>query len=179
MMEVEWGSETDTGRVRANNEDSLLVRGAQCFAVLCDGMGGHRAGEVASGLAVASFAAGFTATISRECGANGGTVAAGSDLTPDPSSTVRHALFEAARTANSAVYAKGQSAIDFRGMGCTLVALHLDAGRVSFLTVGDSRLYLLRGGKLLQISEDHTRLRMLEKMGVTLEAIDVRRIRGC
>ncbi len=178
MMEIEWGSESDTGRVRANNEDSILIRGGLGLAVLCDGMGGHRAGEVASSLAVESLAASFEASIRQEGGADGAM--GGAPVSPGrvPVSPAERALLDAARTANSAVYAKAQSSAEYGGMGCTLVALHLGAGRASFVTVGDSRLYLLRGGKLMQISEDHTRLRMLERMGVNLDSIDARRIRG-
>ena len=178
MMEIEWGSESDTGRIRANNEDSVLIPAGLNLAVLCDGMGGHRAGEVASSLAVESLAASFKASIRQERDAAGPTDGALVSPGRGPDSPVRRALFEAAGAANSAVYAKAQSSADYSGMGCTLVALHLDAGLASFVTVGDSRLYLLRGGKLFQISEDHTRLRMLERMGVSIDSIDARRIRG-
>jgi PPM family protein phosphatase len=177
MMEVEWGSESDTGRVRSNNEDSILIRDGVGLAVLCDGMGGHRAGEVASSLAVEVLAASFEASIRPE-GGGGQTSGVPASSDRGPESPVGRALFEAAGAANFAVYEKARSSLDCAGMGCTLVALHLDDGRATFVTVGDSRLYLLRGGRLFQISEDHTRLRMLQRMGVSIDSTDARRIRG-
>lgn len=178
MSDVEWGSASDTGRVRSNNEDASLIREDLGLAVLCDGMGGHRAGEVASRIAVETFASTFEAVLRQAAAASGeGDIAETGGKCQD-SPPGEQALLEAARAANWAVYAKAQSSPDFAGMGCTLVALHLKEDCASFVTVGDSRLYLLRGGTLSQISDDHTRLRMLERMGVSLESIDARRIRG-
>jgi PPM family protein phosphatase len=177
-MQIDWGSATHTGRVRENNEDSLLVRAELGLAVLCDGMGGHRAGEVASRLAVLAFAAGFEEAVMRSGAAAGGP-APSSDAAEDSAATLaREVMLAAARKANEAVFAESMSTLEHRGMGCTLVALCLRDGGVSFASVGDSRLYLLRGGTLFQVSEDHTRLRMLERMGVHLDSIESKRIRG-
>jgi protein phosphatase len=133
---LRWGAATDVGRNRANNEDSSLVTDS-LFAV-ADGMGGHRAGEVASQIAVAALRAGFD------------------EATTD-------GLREAVRHANEAVYSQGMSDPDLRGMGTTLVAVAVvdtevdgDGEQIAFANVGDSRIYLLRDGELEQLTDDHT-----------------------
>ncbi|MBM3286209.1 MAG: serine/threonine-protein phosphatase [Candidatus Eisenbacteria bacterium] len=164
-MRVEWAFGTDPGRVRTNNEDSVLALPEKGLAILCDGMGGHRAGETASQIAVETFIAAFE---------EGRASAAQPGTDSDP----LQAMITAAREANRAVNAKARAETDFYGMGCTLVALHLGEGEARFVTVGDSRLYLFRDGELHQVSEDHTRLRMLEQMGIDLDPAEARQVHG-
>jgi PPM family protein phosphatase len=164
-MQIEWTWRTDTGRVRSENEDSILVQADGSFAVLCDGMGGHQAGEVASRVAVASFTDALTRKSSRS----------------EPESLeipIVRRLVAAARAANEAVHLQAQGDAAFKGMGCTLVALVLRGGLAHFVSVGDSRLYLLRANTLRQITEDHTRIRMLQKMGIPLRSIDSVQLKG-
>jgi len=131
VLEFRWGAATDVGRVRTNNEDSLITSD-HLFAV-ADGMGGHQGGEVASDLAVHTLEAMFT----------------------EPTT---EGLLEAARSANDAVLERASTDSDLHGMGTTLVAIAPMDGHegVVWVNVGDSRLYLLRGGDLTQISEDHS-----------------------
>ncbi len=166
-MRVDWVSRSDKGRVRQQNEDSLFSRPDSEFAILCDGMGGHLAGEVASRIAVESF-----------CQAMGGG--------PDPSRRPAGSpvpdeveiLVASAAFANETVHTASMADARHKGMGCTLVALRLREGRATFVSIGDSRLYLLRDGVIGQITEDHTRIRMLRKMGVRLSPASEMQIKG-
>jgi len=167
-MQIDWISRTDTGRVRPHNEDSILLRPDRGFAVLCDGMGGHAAGEVASRIAVETFA-----RLVQDNAAGSPSLPAGG-APPEAMP-----LVAAAWGANEAVFVRSQAEAEYRGMGCTLVALMLrEDGLAAFTGIGDSRLYLLRGGALRQITEDHTRIQMLQRMGVPLRRIDELQLKG-
>jgi protein phosphatase len=143
VTRLRWGSATDVGRVRQNNEDCLLIA-SPLFAV-ADGMGGHAAGEVASGIAVETLGTGFDANRS----------AAG--------------LADAVRAANRAVWERAQQQSDLRGMGTTLTAVALvdDDGHdvLAVVNVGDSRAYRLQGGDLEQLTEDHSLVEELVRTG--------------
>jgi PPM family protein phosphatase len=150
--DVTFAVQTDVGRQRDHNEDNYLVDKKLGLYVVCDGMGGHAAGEVASALAVRSF--------HEEAKKNAGFVQdylAGK--TGGEKVTRRHVLQmleSAIDRASSRVHAEAQKDPDKRGMGTTLVAI-LVAGNQAFVVwVGDSRIYLLREGVLEQLTEDHT-----------------------
>ncbi|MDQ1418767.1 MAG: family protein phosphatase [Acidimicrobiaceae bacterium] len=134
MTTLRSGSATDVGRVRANNQDQLLVTDG-LFAV-ADGMGGHAAGEVASLAAVEAL----KATYQRKGGTEG--------------------LVEAAEQANRTIWERGQNDPELHGMGTTLVAVALvnedNEDRLAIVNVGDSRVYLLRQGELEQLTTDHS-----------------------
>ncbi|MCU1354458.1 MAG: serine/threonine protein phosphatase [Acidimicrobiales bacterium] len=144
MTTFQVGSATDTGRVRSGNEDALLVDD-QLFAV-ADGMGGHQGGEVASALALETLGAEVT----------------------DRSLP---ALKEGVRLANRAVFEKAGSDTSLHGMGTTLCAIRLVDGpdgegeEVAWVNVGDSRIYLYRGGELIQLSTDHSLVEDLVRDG--------------
>jgi PPM family protein phosphatase len=121
------GALTDIGLHRKTNEDTFVVA-PPLFAV-CDGMGGAQAGEVASGLAAETLAA---------------AVAAG------------RPLLAAAEEANAAVFRRASDDREHAGMGTTLTAVVIVADTGHFVHIGDSRAYLLRGGVLEQLSEDHS-----------------------
>jgi len=150
---------TNVGRVRDHNEDAHLVEDElQLFAV-ADGMGGHAAGEVASKLALDTFS-----SLVRD-GAQAFTA-----LTEDPESRearreVLKLLEEAAQAACAAVFEAGRNDESKRGMGTTLCAL-LAVGSHAFIAhVGDSRIYLVRGDKTHQLTQDHTLQNELLKRG--------------
>jgi len=142
MTRFAWGSATDTGRVRQANEDSLLAVDG-LFAV-ADGMGGHKAGEVASRMAIETLQEEFTS--------------AGTDV-----------LVAAVQEANRSLVERSSSDSELTGMGTTLCAMALvDAdGRdaIAVVNVGDSRLYLLSEGELTQVTEDHSLVATLERQG--------------
>jgi serine/threonine protein phosphatase PrpC len=137
-----WGAATDTGRARQANEDSMLAVDG-LFAV-ADGMGGHKAGEVASRLAIETLHEQFTA--------------AGTDV-----------LVTAVQEANRALVDRSADDAELTGMGTTMCAMALvDAeGRdaIAVVNVGDSRLYLLSEGELTQVTEDHSLVATLERQG--------------
>lgn len=125
-----FGSRTDVGCVREHNEDSLVV--APPLYVVCDGMGGHAAGEVASEIAV-------------------NVIADRAPATPDAA-----ALGQAVEEANLAIIQAAREGVGRAGMGCTCTAAMLENERLVVAQVGDSRAYLLHGGVLQQITRDHS-----------------------
>lgn len=150
---------SDVGRKRQHNEDAFLVDDALGLYIVCDGMGGHAAGEVA---------AARTIEVVREyISANQSILAA---LAADP--TPRHraaavALVEAAvQNACSVVFDLAQSEADKRGMGTTCVVLLMVGEKAIIGHVGDSRIYLLRNGEQHQLTEDHTLIQAQLKQGV-------------
>jgi PPM family protein phosphatase len=131
---------TDTGRKRRRNEDAFVCE-PPLFAV-ADGMGGAQAGEVASGLAAAAL---------REGGANGGG---------------EQRVTELIQEANRRVHDRATTDAAASGMGTTItVALVEPDGRVAFGHVGDSRAYLLRNGRLDQLTDDHSLVAELVRRG--------------
>jgi protein phosphatase len=135
-MQWESASLSDPGRVRRQNEDALLVRaGGGVFAV-ADGMGGHAAGEVASRLAIETLAARADET---------GAAMAVTDLV---------AVFD---DANRAILERAAADPATRGMGTTLSVLTAGSeGPALVAHIGDSRIYRWRGGRLEQLTRDHT-----------------------
>ena len=127
-MKVRVGAATDIGQVREGNEDSYLVE--EPLYAVADGMGGHRGGEVASSLALETVQGLFE---QRE-----------------------GSLADQVERANRAVFDRSQNDRTVSGMGTTLTAALVDGNRVHLVHVGDSRAYLLRGGELTQLTEDHT-----------------------
>src|SRR5437016_9083658 len=143
MTALRFGSSTDAGRVRGNNEDNLVV--AEPLFAVADGMGGHRGGEVASLTAIESLRVAFDDDHSAE------------------------GLTEAVREANRAVWEKAQDDADLRGMGTTLTAVALvevdGEQRLVVVNVGDSRAYLLQQGELSRLTEDHSLVEDLVREG--------------
>jgi len=135
---LDMAARSDAGRVRSGNEDAVLTNPALGFAVLADGMGGHNAGEVASGMAIAY--------IGNELGRAADTPCAGEQMR------------EIVGQANAAIYQTAQTQPRYAGMGTTLVALRFFDDRLAVAHVGDSRLYRLRDGRLLQLTRDHSLL---------------------
>lgn len=127
-MKVSAAAATDIGLVREGNEDSYLVD-EPLFAV-ADGMGGHRGGEVASQLALE--------TVEKLFRTGAGDLA------------------EQVREANRAVFERSVVDRKVAGMGTTLTAALVEGDRIRLAHVGDSRAYLLRGGELRRLTEDHT-----------------------
>jgi PPM family protein phosphatase len=145
-MKILVGVATDVGRVREGNEDSYLVD-PPLYAV-ADGMGGARGGEVASQLALE--------TIEGMAQAGEGTLA------------------EQVTEANHAVFARSQEDRSVSGMGTTLTAVHVVDGVGNVAHVGDSRAYLLRGGAMRRLTDDHTLVNRMVKAGeITADEAEV------
>jgi len=133
------GARSDVGRGRPDNEDSVLVDREHHLYAVADGMGGHRAGEVASATAVDALRSAYA----------GG-----------------RPLDQAVEAANAAVFAKAAADDALRGMGTTLTALAVEDGHTALLGhVGDSRAYLLRDGAVTQVTDDHSLVEQLVREG--------------
>ena len=144
-MTLEFFSATDTGRARNNNEDSVAVDDATALVVLADGMGGYNAGEVASGMA--------TSFIKSELGR---WLSEASQNATD--TDVRRAMDICVDNANRAIFNAANSNPQYAGMGTTLVVGVFRDSRLLMGHVGDSRAYRLRGGRMSQITHDHSLL---------------------
>jgi serine/threonine protein phosphatase PrpC len=141
---VEVGCKTDLGRVRENNEDKFefyipadegtLASKGMAF-VVCDGMGGHAAGQIASELTCKTFLDVYYG---------------------HPGTDTKMAMEAAVKAGNRFVMDVSRAVPSRRGMGTTLTALILIQDKAVVAQVGDSRLYLMRDGILKQITMDHT-----------------------
>jgi serine/threonine protein phosphatase PrpC len=165
-MELSFWAATDVGRKREANEDNFLVDKKLSLFVVADGMGGHASGEVASHLAVHEFRNAVDAgrdTIERFTKGD-------PQVRPQDVLTL---LESAIHTAGLAIYHKGQAEPEKRGMGTTTSAL-LIAGDRGFIThVGDSRIYMLRAGQVVQLTEDHSLVNELIRRGrITREGLE-------
>lgn len=151
LPRIEFCARSDLGRVRARNEDSIEIREDAGWALLADGMGGYRGGDVASRLAVD--------TALRRLVQEG---VAGVST----SASVEKALRVAACAANDAIRHEAMKVPELRGMGSTLVMAAFLPDCVVSAHVGDSRLYRLGEGMLQQLTRDHTMLQELVDGGI-------------
>lgn len=148
---AQYAALTDVGKTRDHNEDNFLVDRKLSLYVVCDGMGGHAAGEVASALAVRTL----HEEVKREQELLGDFVAGKTGAEKVSRRDVINMLEFAVNRASSRIHAEALKDPSKRGMGTTLVSV-LVAGNQAFVTYcGDSRVYLLRGGTIQQITEDH------------------------
>lgn len=136
---------TDPGRARDNNEDSVAYEEQARLAVLADGMGGYNAGEIASGMATAFIKSELSRWL-LEVGASA------------PAKEVRRAMEICVDNANTAIFNSANSNASYAGMGTTLVVGVFRDDRLLLGHIGDSRCYRLRGGRLTQITKDHSLL---------------------
>ncbi|HNT53172.1 MAG TPA: protein phosphatase 2C domain-containing protein [Anaerolineaceae bacterium] len=138
-----FAARSDTGAVRRNNEDRYAVAAFEMehdgapvlLAVLCDGVGGNRAGEVAAELAVEEISTAAAAANGR-----------------DPVDTLRAAIMDASQK----IYTQAQANVNQMGMGATTACAWIVQRQLYTATVGDSRIYLMRDDGIQQISTDHT-----------------------
>jgi len=154
---IDFAELTDTGRVREHNEDAIGSDPDLGLMVLADGMGGYNAGEVASGIAV---------QIVSELAAEGANREARQEIDPH-SGLMRQSIIlrDAVYRSNKIIYQTAQSQTHCEGMGTTIVACMFYDDKVSIAHVGDSRAYRLRGGKLEQMTLDHSLLQELVDRG--------------
>ena len=138
---------SDRGRERLLNEDSILTDPEAGIVILADGLGGHKAGEVASALAVA---------VTHEQILQGLTDADGRRTHGETgASSVSRIAEQAVVHANSAIHDKAEKEMDCQGMGTTLVTCIFHDDLVTIAHVGDSRLYRKRDQDFRQLTEDH------------------------
>ncbi len=140
---------SDKGLVRSGNEDTLLVDQQHSVFVVCDGMGGHQAGEVASMMAADIIHTAFTEFTDELAG----DPQLNLDRHLPPSGDV---LVKSIRLANRAIYNKASSSSTLHGMGTTVVALALEKNMMSVAHVGDSRAYRISDRGLVPLTRDHS-----------------------
>jgi serine/threonine protein phosphatase PrpC len=138
---------TDRGRKRPSNEDAYGFSNEHGAYVVCDGMGGAAAGEIASALAVEEAMRVLSARLGDEC------------------ASPRMAAEEAVFVANEAIYNRAQRNPRLSGMGTTLVGLLVRERRVWVVNIGDSRCYRLRDRSLQQLTDDHSLVEEQVRMG--------------
>ncbi len=157
------------GRVRTANEDSFGICAEEGLFVVCDGMGGAAAGEVASRVAV-------DAVLKSLCSPRKKTAARDTDPGPmgdTAYSEVSGLLRDAVSDANDVVFSQAANDSRLHGMGTTLVALLVQGGKVWVAHVGDSRCYRYRKGVLEQLTHDHSLVDEQVKLGqLTREEAD-------
>lgn len=140
---MEVGAKTDKGKVREQNEDTFGYR--DTLFVIADGMGGHQAGEVASAIAVETVLA--------------------VEMDADPVASLRRAVL----SANSAILEEMAKNESFSGMGTTVAILLLKTDQAFVSHLGDSRIYQLTEGNLVQLTDDHSFVAELIKNGSITE----------
>jgi len=139
---------TDSGRVRDHNEDHVLLAPDLGLFVVADGMGGHASGQVASAAVAASMRNFFEATVGEQLEPS----APGYEgLSPSA-----QRLVQAIRKANRDVHEISSEHREHRGMGSTVVAVHVQGRTATLAHVGDSRCYRVRGGAITQLTGDHS-----------------------
>lgn len=144
QLEVESAGISDVGLVRHNNEDVWGQLEQYYFYALADGMGGHRAGEVAAKEAVDAL----LQIVKKKF----------SEISPEKQTLqeMRDLVHDAIVDVNSIVYAISTSNSAYRGMGTTLCCIAVHPTGVIYAHVGDSRIYCLTDGHLKQLTDDHT-----------------------
>ncbi|MFA4884346.1 MAG: Stp1/IreP family PP2C-type Ser/Thr phosphatase [Desulfotomaculaceae bacterium] len=148
---MKWSYITDTGLVRALNEDSLCLSPETGFFAVADGMGGHRAGEVASRMALQILQRELDKRLSR-------------------GEKPEDALVDSIKGANTSIYEKSAQNPEWAGMGTTITACLKLENEVLIGQVGDSRAYLLRGNGITRLTEDHSLVQeMVKNGGITEE----------
>jgi len=149
---------TDVGMKRTNNEDNYLINDELNLFVVCDGMGGHVGGEYASAIAVNTVE----------------EVLSSIETDPEmklpqadgPVEVTREKLRYAVRLAGKRIFEKAAAEPEYKGMGTTALVLLLESGNAYLAHVGDSRGYLVRDGRIEQLTEDHSLVNEKVKAGV-------------
>lgn len=140
---------TDTGLVRVNNEDSIFVSNTQVsmlpnLYIVADGMGGHKAGNIAS-----SYSIKFFCEYINNCYDN----------------EILDIIVSAVKYSNDKVYSMSLDNDDYYNMGTTFLAAVINDSKLYIAHVGDCRLYIIRNEKIYQITTDHTYVMEMVKAG--------------
>jgi PPM family protein phosphatase len=138
---------TDQGQVRSNNEDAVWTDPETGLLIVADGMGGHQAGEVASGMAISTIPSNFRSL------ARGQTAG---EILDNQFSVETNRLGFCFKMANQMIYEASRRYPQDSGMGTTCTAAVITGDRLSLAHVGDSRCYLIRRGEIEQLTQDHS-----------------------
>ena len=137
-----WGAASDVGKVRDENEDSLVIEAELGLFLVSDGMGGHRGGSLASKIVAEDLPVMIETRLAK---LRGHSVRA-----------IRAMLKRTIAEQNRQLHMEGTSEAGYKGMGATVVLALLRDGRAYVANMGDSRMYLFRKGRLWQRSRDHS-----------------------
>lgn len=148
-MKFEAYGKTDVGRVRTNNEDNFIIDEEIGLFIVADGMGGHNAGEVASKMAVEAIRDNMRRFIMQGQKGIIGKI--------DPKLGERtNQLASVIRLSNQLIYECANNQLKNKGMGTTIDCVLLNKNKISIGHIGDSRIYVVRSGKLHQLTQDHS-----------------------
>ncbi len=149
-MHMEYFADTDIGRYRKNNEDYLYAENN--LFIVADGMGGHRAGEIASRIAVETFVENFNSKLKNR-----------TKKTPSNKKTnnltlphIKKLLLDGIQITNRKVFNEAVSKSEYYGMGTTFTGCYIQDYKAYIIHVGDSRLYIKRGSEFNLLTPDHT-----------------------
>lgn len=157
QLRLAYGVKTDVGRRRERNQDNVtkfvptdpkILEDHGALFVVCDGMGGHAAGEVAAEKGVSVIREVYFATEGQD---------------------VITSIAQAIKAANDAIYALAHSHTEYSGMGTTCVTLVIAGGRAYIVNIGDSRAYIVRDGEMRQVTQDHSWVGEQVRMGLLTE----------
>lgn len=168
-LKISFRGMSDPGKQRRNNEDSYLINESLSLAMVADGMGGHNAGEIASNIATEVTNTKLQLLIRDKVVP---------PLMRDKFCLKANQLAHAIELASLAIYDSSLAAGN-NGMGTTATAAILENNRLYIAHVGDSRAYLIREGKLAQLTEDHSFVMESVKKGLmTLEQAETSPLRN-
>ena len=137
-----WGARSDIGRLREENQDAFVIEADLGLFLVADGMGGHRGGTLASKIVAEDLPAMIETRLNK--------------LRTSSIRTIRSILKQTIAEQNLQLRMEGTSETGYKDMGATVVLALLRNGRAYIVNMGDSRMYLLRKGKLSQRSRDHS-----------------------
>jgi len=153
-LEVRWGAVSITGDYRENNEDRCLADSSGRFFLVADGMGGQCAGEKASEMAIELISQKLEQLV---------------DFNRDDNGQITSAIDQAVSHANVEIMALSELDPDFHNMGTTIAMLVKAGERYYAAGIGDSRVYLLRGGQIQKLTKDHSLTDALLEAGTITE----------
>ena len=154
---IEITGKTDVGLMRDHNEDAIDIETSLGLAILADGMGGHRGGEVASAITVSTIYSSLSKKLK--------TIKEGDVDDKTGYSMESMTIHNAIMLANHNVFNSSSENEQYRGMGTTVVVVLFYDNRFSVAHVGDSRLYRIRDGVLEQVTQDHSLMQELIDRG--------------
>ena len=142
---------TDIGKIRENNEDCFLIDKKKQFFIISDGMGGHKAGEIASLTATKTVASHFTSELLAEI--------------KNDNQRIRDEIINSIRKAHNTIQQMSSRNPDHKGMGCTIVVALIIDDFLHIAHIGDSRAYLSDTQNINLLTTDHTYVMQLVKAG--------------
>lgn len=148
-MEISVFGMTDVGNRREKNEDSYIINTEHNLYVVADGMGGHLGGEIASKLAVATIEKVLTSVLHDP------EMTLQADLEIKPGDYCAYLQY-AIGVASSRIFYRAANDPSLHGMGTTVVAIMFNGGKAYIGHVGDSRCYVVRDGRIRQLTQDHS-----------------------